>query len=229
MLKKIKPKYLVAAAILCLTCLFPTVGNTLAYLTDSEAHTNTFTYGDVHLDLVETNWNKTASFKMVPNRTIQKNPKAINTGKEPEWVIIKVDMPYVPSGIVVNKSTGKPKAAANTPAFLMNTVNPASWQLLNNGPVFNSSNKIATYVYGYKTTLSASASTTELFTTVTLDNFLDGTTFNSSDIVVTAYGVQAEGVANVATAWSLVNNQDADRTPGDADTSGRRDLKGNNR
>ena len=51
------------------------IGGTLAFLTDSEKQTNTFTVGDLDISLSEPNWNDTTDGKdMTPGNTLVKDP-----------------------------------------------------------------------------------------------------------------------------------------------------------
>lgn len=84
-----KTKKLVAAAAVAAT-LCVTIGGTLAWLTDTtEKTTNTFTVGNVDIDLTETTGN---SYKMVPGNTITKDPKVtVKAGSEACYVFVKVE------------------------------------------------------------------------------------------------------------------------------------------
>lgn len=76
----------IIAAALLLCCA---VGGTLAWLIDkTEPVVNTFTAGDVNIELAET----TTDYKMVPGNTIQKNPiVTVNGGSEACWVFVKAE------------------------------------------------------------------------------------------------------------------------------------------
>ena len=65
------------------------VGGTLAWLTDeTEAVVNTFTVGNINIDLTET----TDDFKMVPGCTIDKDPVVtVKAESEDCWVFVKVE------------------------------------------------------------------------------------------------------------------------------------------
>lgn len=59
-----------------------TVGGTLAWLIDKDTVTNTFTYGDINIELTETDTgldaddnDKTNDYEMVPGNSIEKDPK----------------------------------------------------------------------------------------------------------------------------------------------------------
>ena len=67
-------------------------GATMAWLTDSSQRvTNTFTYGDININLTETMpENQTA--KMIPGSVIKKDPKVtVEAGSEPCYVFVKIE------------------------------------------------------------------------------------------------------------------------------------------
>ena len=76
------------------------IGGTLAYLTDkTDAIENTFTIGNVKIDLTETGATKGAndelfknSFKMVPGNEIDKDPTVtVEAGSEACWLFVKIE------------------------------------------------------------------------------------------------------------------------------------------
>ena len=66
------------------------VGGTLAWLTaESDTVTNTFTLGDIDIDLDETTG---SNYTMIPGNTIGKNPKVtVTAGSEDCWLFVKVE------------------------------------------------------------------------------------------------------------------------------------------
>lgn len=78
------------AFVLAMVLVFAvTVGVTVAYLTDKTGPVvNTFTVGNVNIDLTETTGN---SYKMVPGTTIKKDPKVtVEANSEACWLFVKV-------------------------------------------------------------------------------------------------------------------------------------------
>lgn len=65
------------------------VGGTLAWLTDTTGPvTNTFTVGDININLQET----TTNYKMVPGNTIAKDPKVtVLKDSEACWLFVKIE------------------------------------------------------------------------------------------------------------------------------------------
>lgn len=79
------------ALIVCLTLIIGgAIGGTIAWLTDTtEAVTNTFTAGDVDIDLAES---ENLNLKMVPGNTIAKDPiVTVKANSEACWLFVKVE------------------------------------------------------------------------------------------------------------------------------------------
>lgn len=77
------------AFVLAMVLVFAvTVGVTVAYLTDKTGPVvNTFTVGNVNIDLTET----TTDYKMIPGMTIEKNPMVtVKANSEDCWLFVKV-------------------------------------------------------------------------------------------------------------------------------------------
>ena len=80
---------------LVLVVAVASVGGTIAWLkTATEPVVNTFTVGDINIDLTETEGKQTDGsykFKMVPGNTISKNPKVtVKAGSEACWLFVQV-------------------------------------------------------------------------------------------------------------------------------------------
>lgn len=77
----------VAAIVLVLCCA---IGGTLAWLSaKTDPVTNTFTVGDINIDLTETTG---GTYKMVPGNTLVKDPKVtVKADSEACWLFIKVE------------------------------------------------------------------------------------------------------------------------------------------
>ena len=89
-----KKKIAVAVSLLLVVAL--SIGGTIAWLTDSETVTNTFTIGNVDITLKETdaqgNKVNAQSFKFVPGVTMAKDPTVtVEAGSEACYVFVKVD------------------------------------------------------------------------------------------------------------------------------------------
>ena len=89
-------------------------GATLAYYTDEETHTNTFTVGKVEVDGLEEHWDTTdengngipdKSEHTVPNQEIPKDPQVKNTGINDAIVFIKLTFPVMYITLVSDDGT----------------------------------------------------------------------------------------------------------------------------
>lgn len=77
---------LCAALALCATAI---IGGTLAYFTDTEAATNTFTVGNVDIELTEPNWTGEHT-NVYPGQKLAKDPTVKNIGANACYVRISV-------------------------------------------------------------------------------------------------------------------------------------------
>lgn len=89
---KKKTMGLLIALVLVLTCA---VGGTLAWLTTQTGEVvNTFTVGDINIELYETENDKevmSKNYKMVPGTKLDKDPTVeVEKGSEPCWVFVEV-------------------------------------------------------------------------------------------------------------------------------------------
>lgn len=87
-----KKKITALALVVCLVAV-AIVGGSLAYFTDEEEATNTFTVGNVDITLTEPNWEGTGSQdapEVYPGEPLAKDPTVENTGANPCFVRIKV-------------------------------------------------------------------------------------------------------------------------------------------
>ena len=89
-------KQLLRTLIACGLVVSVAAGGTVAYLTDAETATNTFTVGKVKIDLEEPSYpgNDSDEVKnIIPNQEIVKDPQIENTGNNDALVFIRVEIP----------------------------------------------------------------------------------------------------------------------------------------
>lgn len=84
-----KKKLFISVVAVALVACFA-IGGTLAWLTDkTESKVNTFTVGDVNIDLTETTG---TNYKVIPGEDINKDPKVtVEAGSEACWLFVKVE------------------------------------------------------------------------------------------------------------------------------------------
>ena len=214
-----KKKTILAALVLLLVVA---VGGAIAYFTDTDTKTNTFTIGNVDISLTEDGWDALADANdndipdvaedMMPGESVTKDPTINNLStKNPAYVFAKVE---VPCTTIV--------APATTSEELFTYTTNAGWTELSSAAVACTSGGTATHVYYYGTgeTLTvlakaANASTptptsNPVFSSVTLRSTLKGNEglTGNKNIVVTGYGIQTEGLTSTAPAdvWGNFSN-----------------------
>jgi len=209
-----KRKTLLAALVLLL--IFA-VGGAIAYFTDTDTKTNTFTIGSVDITLTEDGWDALADSNdndipddaedMMPGESVTKDPVVNNVStKNPAYVFAKVEVPC--TTIVAPATTSE--------EIFTYTVN-TGWTELSSEAVACTSGGTASHVYYYGsndtlTTLAKAAnaqtptSTNPVFSTITLRSTLKGNEGldNQKQVVITGYGIQTEGLTSTtpAAVWA---------------------------
>ena len=89
-----KKKTILVAAIAVMLVAALVVGGTLAYFTDkSDAKVNTFTVGNVKIDLTEDKWSADADHTLVPGKFYDKNPTIkVDANSQDSYVFLKLDL-----------------------------------------------------------------------------------------------------------------------------------------
>ena len=192
-------KQLLRALIACGLVVSVAAGGTVAYLTDAETATNTFTVGKVKIDLEEPGYpgNDSDEVKnIVPNQEIVKDPQIENTGNNDALVFLRVEVPQETfAELDAGNNVGEKKLQD---LFKLKNVND-QWELLRTETVTGEGGKAKTsYVYGYKKTLGKGATTDKLFQKVQMKNAVESDlSGNVEDIIVTACAIQATDIPNV--------------------------------
>jgi len=205
-----KKKTIIAVIILLLVFL---VGGAIAYFTDIESATNTFTIGDVDITLEEDGWVTAdtnnngvpdAAEGKMPGENITKDPTITNVGSNDAYVFAKV------------VSACTTDAAPKTPKeiFLYTTHIKSGWYLMEEGTCTGGT-ITRTYAYGSSTAMTklTKDSTAVLFDKVTVNPNITGdeagltevinqgtaqeaTQSKKLDVVVTGYAIQADGLGD---------------------------------
>lgn len=190
-------KQLLRALIACGLVVSVAAGGTVAYLTDAETATNTFTVGKVKIDLEEPGYpgNDSDEVKnIIPNQEIVKDPQIENTGNNDALVFIRVEIPQE-TFTDEDDGTGEQK---KQDLFRLKGVSD-QWEPLRTETVAGEDGKAKTsYVYGYKKTLGKDATTDKLFQKVQMKNAVESDlSGNVEDIIVTACAIQATDIPDV--------------------------------
>ena len=182
-----------------LLVMLVTVAGISAYFTDSDTATNTFTVGKIDVELQEPSWNEDNGENVLPNETVAKDPQVKNIGTNEAYVFLEVTVPYVQNAKIFDDNSQAVETVSKSNLFDY-TVNggwydiSATWGTDNGDGTY-------TYVYAYGTStqltsLAAGATTSKLFNSVTMPNFVEGQGLEGStkDIVINAKAIQVDGL-----------------------------------
>ena len=158
------------------------VGGTIAWLTDqTEPITNTFTVGNINIELKET----ATEFKMVPGVTIVKDPKiTVKSGSEACYLFVKVEK------------------SANLDDFI-NYIMATGWTALTDADgvyyrVVNATTSDTTF----SVLADDQVTCKDTVTKAMMDALTEAATYPT--LTFTAYAVQQSGSASAAEAWAKV-------------------------
>lgn len=161
------------------------VGGTIAWLTaKTDPVVNTFTYGDINIELTESTG---SDYKIIPGVEIEKDPRVkVKAGSEACWLFVKVEEAGTFVGGKVTYSIANGWTQGDGEDIPKNVyyrelgaaTNDISFDVL-------AGNKI------------------NVSSDLTKEDIKDITT--QPTLTFTAYAVQKDGIANAATAWSKVS------------------------
>lgn len=171
------------------------VGATFAWLTaKTDPVVNTFTYGDINIDLEETTGD---SYKIIPGVDIAKNPTVtVKAGSEACWLFVKVEEENWPELTYVNKD-GK-------------AVRKVSYDIAD-GWTKGDGTSIPANVY-YRAVAAKDAdqefpvlkdnkiTVSDTLTKIEINEKLTGT----PKLSITAYAIQKDGMGTAEKAWAAI-------------------------
>ena len=202
----------IITAILIGAALGISAGALSAYMASSETATNTFTAGEVKIDLREPSWKPEDGKHLVAKQTVLKDPKIRNTGKNPAYVFMTVQVP-VRTLTLYNNAGRKEEYSETTELFdlkknvngnyeTLSDTNSGNWVLLKDRSNYGTKDEsFTTYVYAYRVPVSPSATSDALFDAVQLKNVIEGysemskiSTKDEYPITINGYAIQATDV-----------------------------------
>lgn len=210
-----KNRRVVMTAAACAMIGAVALGGTMAYLTDNEAHINTFTVGKVQIDLEEPGWDPGDGEDIVPNEEIPKDPKIENSGTNLAYVFAEVKIPA--ADVVTAGADGKKNDSAVQDLFTYGTVQGTGddkiytegglnegWQLIQSEKAA-ADGDYSTYIFGYQKPLKKGETTKSVFDQVKFINLVEGQLdAQSLEIPVKGYAIQAETSADGKTTLNGV-------------------------
>lgn len=186
---------------------------TMAYLTSTDEVENTFTVGQVKIELDEAKANtdgslvagaarvKANSYKLLPGHTYNKDPM-VTVLKDSEASYIKMTVTF--SNAKELDAIFAPNGADMTKIF--NGYNSTNW--IYKGNTKNATANTRTYEFWYKETVDApngNVALDALFDSITVPGTITNEqleTIEGMTITVNAYAIQADGFANAEAAWA---------------------------
>lgn len=162
-----KKKIAALCVVICLLAV-AAIGGTLAYFTDNETSTNTFTMGKVDIELTETEW--VAPDAVYPGIAYAKNPLVKNIGDDSAW--IRVDVTLSDAAAFVAAAA---KYQITDLSVIFDGHDESKWTLA--GTAQDTEKDTLTYSYYYNTLLEAGVSTDAIFTEVEIPG-----QFNNADM-----------------------------------------------
>ena len=185
-----------------------------AYYTGADSAVNTFTSGEIKLELTEASWDAALSRDIEPGATIPKDPCVNNNGNNSAFVFLKVDIPK--RRIYTYDSNTKARLPLQTIQLFELCGLDHAWSLIESDTSKEDRNSYV-YVYGSQshcTELMHGESTVSLFTSVQYCNAVEGQELDRShlSIDISLYGIQADNITGADTdsaseVWSILKNQ----------------------
>lgn len=191
MSKSNKKNVVIVAGMICVLA----IASIAALMTDTKTVTNTFTTGNVTIELTEPTWTSTGEAKatnITPNKVIEKDPTIKNVGANDAYMFMKVEVPKQDSTQLFN--------------YTLNS----GWVKIKEDTAASDKN---VYVYAYgtadaMTSVEKNVSTPALFSTVKV---ADVSTFANPNLAiqVDAYGIQASdlGKTSALDIWGLISTK----------------------
>lgn len=163
-----KYKRALTAAIGCAAIFLASAGLTNAFLQKPMNElNNVITPGSIDVLLTEPLWKREDASNLLPGQTVSKNPTVTNTGDNDSWVFLRVDVP-IKNIRLVDPETKMKTEKVDTE--LLSFEADTTWELVEKTMDTNA----AHYVYGFNKILKSGASTSALFSHVTIVNYLEG-------------------------------------------------------
>lgn len=179
MKKKIAISIVAVALVLCCA-----IGGTLAWLTaTSGSVTNTFTVGDIDIDLTET----TTEYKVIPGSDIAKDPKVtVKAVSEACWLFVEITEENWSDGLTYSVVTGTD-----------------GWTALpgETGVYYRQVPAVTTGEVSFPVLAGNKVHAADTLTRTDLQAMNTA----APKLTFTAYAVQSENVADAATAWTHRN------------------------
>lgn len=178
-------------------------GASLAWFTGRDVKENKLSIAqNLNIRVVEPAWNPDNAKHLVPNQHIPKDPRIENLSDEfSGWMVVEIRVPTAVVS-VFDETEQKVLDPARTPLFSF--VADPKWTLLQQ---FEDGDEDV-YRFGWPETIPALGQTPPIFEEVVVANLAEAQgQSGSKTITATGYGIQSEGLPDIATAWDAYKKQ----------------------
>lgn len=174
-------------------------GATFAWLTaKSDTVVNTFTYGDINIDLEETTGD---SYKIIPGVDIAKDPKVtVKAGSEACWLFVKVEEENWPT-----LTYGEGENAVRKVNYdiadgwtALTGVENVYYRTIDDAVIADTEFYV---LKGNDTYPNGVITVSDTLTKIDINEKLTGT----PKLSITAYAIQKDGMTDAAAAWAAIN------------------------
>lgn len=190
------------------------LGVTLAYFTDTGKVDNTFTVGNIAIELSESVANDgeqaqtiteaIGAFEyeaIVPGDSLTKAPLIANTGDNDAYVFMKLTMS---DASAIGSMLADLQAAVDAHIINFDYSSAGAWQFISN--TVEGDNRVIWI--GYKTVLAPGTSTSDPFTTINIPTDLTAADFSDIGedftLTVEAHAIQADNIADLTAAFTAL-------------------------
>lgn len=178
-------------------------GASLAWFTGRDVKENKLSIAqNLNIRVVEPAWDPENAKSAVPNQHIPKDPRIENLSDEfSGWMVVEIRVPTAVVS-VFDETEQKVLDPARTPLFSF--VADPQWTLLQQ---FEDGDDDV-YRFGWPETIPALGQTPPIFEEVVVANLVEAQGQSGSKIITaTGYGIQSEGLPDIATAWDAYKKQ----------------------
>lgn len=203
--------------ILAVLALLMAAGGVSAYFTSTDQNTNTWTTGNIAIELQEPEYDKTPQTErenITPNQELAKDPLIKNTGSNEAYVFLRFSVPKANVKTAAADGTLQPSATQELFSYAIHS----GWTKVSEDKTAADKN---TYVYAYGsssgcTPLSSGTATPPLFqdSRIVFKNIIEGQGLQNKklEIPVRAFGIQtsdlgADGTSLPSAVWEILANQ----------------------
>lgn len=178
-------------------------GASLAWFTGRDVKENKLSIAqNLNIRVVEPAWDPENAKSIVPNQHIPKDPRIENLSDEfSGWMVVEIRVPTAMVS-VFDEAEQKVLDPARTPLFSF--MADPQWTLLQQ---FEDGDEDV-YRFGWPETIPALGQTPPIFEEVVVANLVEAQGQSGSKIITaTGYGIQSEGLPDIATAWDAYKKQ----------------------